>query len=236
MRAGGGKSKGNAFEREVCKRLSLWATRGKRDDVLWRSAISGGRATVHAKKGKSLAHVAGDICGVHPDADPFVSRFYAECKFYRDLKVPALFYTGDGTLAAFWNETVKQAQRHGKAPMLIFKQNLYKPMVGMQSGDFDRLGIYASAIITELDFNVCTFEAFLKHAVSPAPLPKERPKLLRKVVLRGGKADGKEIAVSRDTGGIRIPTMGPGGFGQIDYRPTGEKEGGREVWRIYSPK
>src|SRR5215216_6431446 len=39
--------KGPQWEREVCRALSLWVTNGERVDVFWRSAMSGGRATVH---------------------------------------------------------------------------------------------------------------------------------------------------------------------------------------------
>ena len=37
MRSGGGKQKGSAFEREICKKLSLWFTENERDDIFFRS-------------------------------------------------------------------------------------------------------------------------------------------------------------------------------------------------------
>jgi len=46
MRKGGGKAKGASFERDICRRLSLWVSAGKQEDVFWRSAMSGGRSTV----------------------------------------------------------------------------------------------------------------------------------------------------------------------------------------------
>lgn len=55
-------NKGGQYERDVCRALSLWYTRGKRDDLLWRSSQSGGRATQRAKSGKTTAGHYGDIC------------------------------------------------------------------------------------------------------------------------------------------------------------------------------
>ena len=38
MRKGGGKGKGGNFEREICKALSLWVSKGLNVDLYWRSA------------------------------------------------------------------------------------------------------------------------------------------------------------------------------------------------------
>lgn len=58
------KGKGSAFEREVCKTLSLWWSGGVDDSLFWRTAMSGGRATVRAKKGKMTRAHCGDITAV----------------------------------------------------------------------------------------------------------------------------------------------------------------------------
>lgn len=154
-RAGSGKSKGNGFERQICKTLSLWITAGRRDDVLWRSAISGGRATVAAKKGRELPHVAGDVCAVHPDGSNFVDNFYVECKCYKDLQLASALLRGEGKLIQFWKETAKQAARHGKKPMLIFKQNLFPTHVALDPntialGTTARLGLFVLVPLASL--------------------------------------------------------------------------------------
>lgn len=170
MRPGGGKAKGSSFEREICKLLSLWITRNARDDVLWRSAMSGGRATVHAKRGKQMAHVAGDICSVHPAGVPFVDKFYVELKTYRDLKIPQLLFAGGGTLAEFWDETVTLAAANRKLPMLIFKQNQYAPMVGLNAlglEEFSLVGsMYVRANFWNNDLAIITLDALL-HLEAP---------------------------------------------------------------------
>lgn len=122
MRKGGGKAKGASFEREVCKRLSLWVSDGTQEDVFWRSAMSGGRSTLAAKAGKRLAAQAGDLSCIHPNGQPFLNRFMVECKFYNDLEIVG-FLLGRGTLAGFWKIAKKDAATYSKHPLLIAKQN-----------------------------------------------------------------------------------------------------------------
>lgn len=123
MRKGGGKAKGSAFEREVCVRLSKWLTSGKQDDVFWRSAMSGGRATVAAKKGgKRLSNQVGDISCIDPVGSKFIEKFGVECKFYNDLDYTGLL-TGRGKLLSFWEEICIQSAYHYKQPFLVAKQN-----------------------------------------------------------------------------------------------------------------
>jgi hypothetical protein len=57
-----GKQKGNQFERDMCKQLSLWWTNNKHDDVFWRAQNSGARATVRSRVGKATRGQYGDVC------------------------------------------------------------------------------------------------------------------------------------------------------------------------------
>ena len=75
-----GKSKGSAFERELCKQLSLWWTNGERDDVYIRSVNSGGYATVRASKGLSSFMQSGDITFNDPIGIPLIKFFSIEAK------------------------------------------------------------------------------------------------------------------------------------------------------------
>ena len=105
MKAGGGKAKGSEFERQVCKTLSLWISDGERDDIFWRSAMSGGRATLAIKKGSiSTAH-AGDITPTHSLGFEFLEQFMVECKFYKDLNVESLIFgTSTGEIYKFFDK------------------------------------------------------------------------------------------------------------------------------------
>jgi hypothetical protein len=123
-----GKVKGGAFERDISKALSLWITNGKRADTLWRSAMSGGRATIAFNKGERVRQ-AGDITAVHPDGAPFVAQWYIECKFYKNLEIQSSIISGRGKLFTFWNKTVIEARKHNRSPMLIAKQNLVPILV-----------------------------------------------------------------------------------------------------------
>jgi hypothetical protein len=128
MRNGGGKQKGGEFEREICKLLSLWVTGNKHKDVFWRSAMSGGRATVAHKRGDLLDYQGGDISSIHPDGHKLTAYFCIECKFHRDLEFGLLLF-GRGKLARFWKEACSTANRHSRQPMLIAKQNRFETKV-----------------------------------------------------------------------------------------------------------
>ncbi|RLC31370.1 hypothetical protein DRH13_03140 [Candidatus Woesebacteria bacterium] len=73
-------AKGGGFERIVCKRLSLWWTNNKRDDIFWRSTQSGGRATTRAKKGVTTANSSGDMCYLDAIGKPFIDGMIVELK------------------------------------------------------------------------------------------------------------------------------------------------------------
>ncbi len=120
---GRGKSKGSSFEREVCKKLSYWISGGNEDDLFWRSAMSGGRATVSAKKGKKLNRHAGDITATAPEGHVLTDYWFVECKFYTNLNLPLFLLFSAGPLAKFWRTAKREAKRFDKIPMLIAKQN-----------------------------------------------------------------------------------------------------------------
>lgn len=163
-----GKQKGSAFERKVCKLLSLWISLGKREDLFWRSAMSGGRATVGRKSGKDHAKHAGDITATDPLGHALTDRWYVECKAYRDLKIDAAMLSGVGLLAKFWRETVEQATHYKRMPMLIAHQNQQPTIVLVPSAHL--LNSYGSALypkahlgrFTQLRCDVLDFEGMLK--------------------------------------------------------------------------
>lgn len=117
------KQKGAGYEREICKALSRWVSHGKREDLFWRSAMSGGRATVGRKRGVDLAGHAGDISATHPDGHKLLDHWYVECKRYSDLKIESALLDGVGTLMAHWRTTCEEATRVKKMPMLIARQD-----------------------------------------------------------------------------------------------------------------
>jgi hypothetical protein len=123
MRAGGGKAKGASFEREICRRLSLWVSHGKREDLFWRSAMSGGRATVAGRRGVTLAAQAGDISSVDKEGHVLTETLYFETKHVKDIGVEAFVIKNTGPLAKYWRTAVREAKQYGKEPVLIIRQN-----------------------------------------------------------------------------------------------------------------
>jgi hypothetical protein len=128
MRVGGGQKKGSSFERQICKALSLWVTNGKRDDIFWRSSMSGGRATIHAKKGR-MHQVVGDICAVAPEGYKLTNQFCIECKHIKDLDIASFILNNRGVLAKCWKQACKQAQEYFRQPLLIAKENNRESLV-----------------------------------------------------------------------------------------------------------
>jgi hypothetical protein len=78
--ARGGPHKGNPFEREIAKCLSLWFSDGTNDNIFWRTHQSGGRATTRAKAGKEASLHCGDIGAVNPIGEPLLKVLSFELK------------------------------------------------------------------------------------------------------------------------------------------------------------
>jgi|SRR5712672_596625 len=164
MRKGGGKQKGASFEREVCVMLSKWITSGTREDVFWRSAMSGGRATAAFAKGRSLGAQVGDLSCIHPKGNRFINTFAIECKFYAKLDYEGLL-TGKGKLLAFWAEINEQARRYNKLPFLVCRQNRMHPHVCLDKAGMRKLGLHdirATLISTRHDLYILDTTKFLK--------------------------------------------------------------------------
>jgi hypothetical protein len=125
MRTGGSSAKGAEFERLVCKTFSRWMTEGKRDDLFWRTSLSGGRATIAKKGGRMNKSQMGDICSVDPEGDWLIKKFVLECKYYKSLDIQGGLLKGSGVLIEFWRKLCHDCKDSGREPLLIAKQNNY---------------------------------------------------------------------------------------------------------------
>jgi hypothetical protein len=123
------KQKGAAFERDTCRRLSLWLSQGQRDDLLWRSAMSGGAATLQYRKDKINLTQSGDVSAIGQEAYEFCSKTFVECKHVKNLSFGRGFLCGTGELITFWKIAVREARKYKKQPMLIARQNMYPTIV-----------------------------------------------------------------------------------------------------------
>ena len=88
MKKGNGKSKGNNFERNISRKLSLWLTNNESDNMVWRTDTSGGRSTIKMKQNKMddvIRDNIGDlkkVCerGKYEFIDMFFDKFLVELK------------------------------------------------------------------------------------------------------------------------------------------------------------
>lgn len=161
MRSGGGKAKGASFERAVCKALSQWLSNGTNDDLLWRSAMSGGRSTVAFKAGKRLSAQAGDVSSIHRISHPFTETFYIECKHYRTLNFEG-FIKGKGNLVAFWQIASREANQYEKIPMLIGRQNNHPQIVCLSHEGLKVMKLRPKVSVFDFDLHIVLWDDFLK--------------------------------------------------------------------------
>lgn len=116
--------KGANFERDTCRQLSLWWTEGGRDDVFWRTAGSGARATSRGKAGRSTYGQYGDIQAVDPIGAPLLRMFTFELK---------KGYMGN-TISDAFDSIIRKADR--AHPFVEFLQQAYKSSVAAGSASW----------------------------------------------------------------------------------------------------
>lgn len=168
MRKGGGKRKGSGFERYVCKALSRWVSNNSQiEDLFWRSAMSGGRATVARKQGKDVRQ-AGDITAVSPTGHSLTEAWYIECKFYRRVNLEGWAVNNTGKLKKWWRTCLNNAKHHERKPMLIVKQNGWPIFIVTRPG---RLKQFATPqfCLTNRNVDVYLFEDVVKSYYGNAP-------------------------------------------------------------------
>lgn len=124
------KQKGAAFERTIAQRLSLWISNGRSKDLLWRSAMSGGRYTVSRKsEGLNAENSVGDLSAKHPDGFLLLEYFSVECKFYSDLSMAQPIFGALGRMPIIWYQPFEEARSAGKEPFVVAKQNRQDPLL-----------------------------------------------------------------------------------------------------------
>lgn len=108
-------ARGREFERWFCSELSRWWTQDlttPRDDIFWRTAGSGGRATSRGKLGKNTANANGDICALDPLGQPFLDLITVELKRGRNRISPGdLLDCMSKSAQQLWEEWIEQAVR-----------------------------------------------------------------------------------------------------------------------------
>lgn len=106
------KGKGSSYERALCKKLSLWASKGKSDFLWWRSAGSGSLSTIKAKKGLKAAGQEGDLAAVHPYGAKVLEDITCEAKCgYGSVSPLDLIDIPDKNKTRIWEGFIDQCLR-----------------------------------------------------------------------------------------------------------------------------
>jgi len=140
-------AKGGQFERDFSRDLSLWWTKGKRDDIFWRTAGSGARATVRTKQGKSTAGQYGDITATDPVGKLLIDNILFELKNgYPEAEIEKLINysltkknAAAGTdLYSKWIEKCEKSCKASKIPgwMIVHKRANREPLITMNLSAF----------------------------------------------------------------------------------------------------
>lgn len=132
---------GGQWERDVCKYLSKWINGIDKPYVFWRGRGSGAVFTNNDEVGEAFS---GDIYCVRPEGKFLTDKFSIECKNgYKGASLDKhLKFNKTDILKDFWIQTVGDAEKSNKSPMLIFKKKNIKPWLGISYNTFQKYNEY----------------------------------------------------------------------------------------------
>jgi hypothetical protein len=119
--------KGSAWERHMCGVLSKWFSCQKADDWLWRSSMSGGRATIRRRRGKKTMGHCGDVAGTCRQGERLTKVFAIELKRgYPRGHVANMLDRPNGCAQQLFEQFIQQAveaaENAGSYSWLLFQQ------------------------------------------------------------------------------------------------------------------
>lgn len=182
-------AKGGGYEREMSKKLSLWWTYGKRDDIFWRTAGSGGRATTRMKIRKKTADSAGDLMALSKIGKPFTKRFLVEIKRgYTKKKGAVSILTlldskklgkTNATLFTWVKKALLEKKQHKRKDIIIiFRRDRKEACVALEKHLYDRLDMDKNnrvyIFINEYKLVIILLEHFLQ--INPAQFGAKQSK------------------------------------------------------------
>lgn len=158
MKKVNGKSKGNKFERDISKKLSLYITHNENSDTVWRSISSGAFATNKQKKGIKINHNVGDLSSTSDESKLFFDLFNVECKSYKKVDLTNLF-TNNCLVLDWYKKLYKDCSfndelEYDKVPFLIYKQD-FKPVIGVTT-----LHAFEFLFVDLIENNYCNYMQF----------------------------------------------------------------------------
>lgn len=141
MRPGGSSAKGAAFERQVCRELSGWLSGGVRDDIFWRTAMSGGRATIGLRQGRLREAQAGDVQALDKLGLAFMALFSIECKHVKTLQLGQMLAKKSGKVVNFWGKHRHECKQYKREPFMVARENRYPTLLFTSHAGLELLGL-----------------------------------------------------------------------------------------------
>lgn len=120
MRKGGGRAKGNGFERKIARMIvATFADKGITKTDCYRTPLSGGHRQAREKDPGDLV-ISEKLLKYFP--------FSCECKFYKKIYLPALWMPQKKWLKAWYfgqwlKQTCAACTGEDRHPLLVFKGN-----------------------------------------------------------------------------------------------------------------
>jgi len=144
-------SKGSAFERKVCSQLSLWWSDGEDDDIFYRTAGSGARATARSKRGKKTENSYGDVGYTKPEGKPLIDLLLLELKRGYTTQISALDFVDQlvkrkpPILKQWWDKAEAERKEAGrKYTVIIFRRDSHQACIFMSPELFSTLCNYCN--------------------------------------------------------------------------------------------
>jgi hypothetical protein len=123
--------KGNYFEWEIARSLSLWLTEGVDKTQLVRSVQSGGNIVLR----NAAFNQVGDIAPNGPAGDIFRSHFGVECKNHgNDPDWWHSITNKNWVVQIYWDKIVEECKPFGLSPLLIFRRDCRPTVVILELG------------------------------------------------------------------------------------------------------
>ena len=174
------KTKGGQWERDFCRYLSLWWSKGEDEDIFWRTASSGGKATVN----QNLPTQLGDVTNIKPEGQELITKFVFELKHYNYKGLDWLpLLDQKGNIYGWWEKLCAEAKPYDKIPFLVIKVS-HRGVYGVLPSQYFidkylRLPAEAKTTLDSFAFwmcNACHFSVFKLDKFLEAY--KEDPKLV----------------------------------------------------------
>lgn len=173
--------KGEDFERDQCRWLSLWWSDGEDPDIFWR------RRTRKTGKSKGIRYQLGDIIAEDAVGAPFFETFNVELKSgysrtrsgTRTKNIPwdlldVIDYMEKlaqnrqrktSVIFEFWEQTKRDAELSKRIPLLIFKRDYHVPVVCVDKVTMGFLVEYLGSLPSEVQILKLCFRLLNKENV-----------------------------------------------------------------------